>query len=327
MHSDGREAPVCAAAIAAAIALSLLVPAPSAHAAATGTATDALGDVTEYAPDLGDTTLTIGDDETVTVDTQVVPRPPAFWGGCAYYVVGTCIPSNMTVTWYFDYSSTSGSLSEGGADAKVVAVPARGQTFWESARWDPASGRFVSGAQPAIGAEPSATESLGDLRFTLRLSDLGIPRPATLNFGAISLYKSYTGTGLLLNYTDTAGPGSVTIPGLPPAPAPTPTTSPACTEAVVATNVLQSKIRKVKKRAAKGGRRAHRKLVRLKQHRKLLLQAMKAACAAPIDPEPGKAPSAAPPGCKLETKPVLQQEGTGIYAAWVYKSEVVVVCG
>lgn len=299
----------------------------TARAATTGTVDDPIGDTAEYAPDLGTTTVTIGDDETITVDTQVVPRPPALWGGCAYYVVGTCIPSNMTVTWYFDYSNTSGSLSEGGADAKVVAVPARGQTFWESARWDPASGRFVSGAQPAIGAEPSATESLGDLRFTMRLSDLGIPRPATLNFGAISLYKSYTGTGLLLNYTDTAGPGSVTIPGLPPAPAPAPTTSPACTEAVVATNVLQSKIRKVKKRAAKGGRRAHRKLVRLKQHRKLLLQTMKTACAAPIDPEPGKAPSTAPPGCKLETKPVLQQEGTGIYAAWVYKSEVVVVCG
>jgi hypothetical protein len=311
--------------IVTALALSLPAAPSSAAAAVTGSVADPIGDSAEYAPDLGTTTVTVGDDETITVDTQVTPRPPAFWGGCAYYVVGTCIPSNMTVTWYFDYSSTSGDLSEGGADAKVVAVPARGQTFWESARWDPASGRFVSGAQPAVGAEPVTPEAAGDLRWTLRLADLGIPRPATLSFGVASLYKSYTGTGLLLNHADTAGPGSIVIPALAVA-APPPSADAPCKAALGRTNALQRKIRKARKEARHGGRSARRKLRRLKKRRGTLVKAMRRTCAAPIDAQPGNPPSSAPPGCKLETKPVLQQEGTGIYATWVYRSEVVVVC-
>lgn len=57
------------------------------------------------------------------------------------------------------------------------------------------------------------------------------------------------------------------------------------------------------------------------------MRAMKRRCGPPVAASPGApAPTAAPPGCELVTKPVLQQEGTGIFAQWVVKPEVVVEC-
>jgi hypothetical protein len=295
-------------------ALSLSLPA-IAGAAASGSFDDPIGDSPQYAADLGATTVTVGDDDTITVNTRIVPRPPAGWGGCAY-VVGTfpfetCVPANMNVTWYFDYSPSSGSVADGGADAKVVVVPSRGQVFWESDRWDASSGRYASGAQPAGAEDP------GGVTWTLRLADLGIPKPATLRVWAVSLYKSYNGLGTLLNYTDTAGPGSVAIAG----PVATAGAPDACKQAIAKANTLQHAIRKLK---GKRGAEARRRRARLRGKRKRALKAMASNCAAPVDP--AAAPAKAPPGCHLVTKPVLKQEGTGIYAPWVIKPEVVVEC-
>jgi hypothetical protein len=302
-----------------AVSLLLAVAPASAGAAASGSFDDPVGDTTEFAPDLGATTVTVGDDDVLSVNTRIVPRPPAFWGGCAYYVVGTCVPANMNVTWYFDYSPTAGSVADGGADAKVVVVPARGQTFWESARWDAANGRFTAGARPA------AAEDAGGVTWSLRLADLGIPEPATLRVWAVSLYRSYNGLGVLFDYSDMAGPGTVSIP-VPPGAAGDGGATPACREAIVDANRLQRKLRRAKRAVAKGGgRKARRRLARLRTRRNSALKAMRDSCATPVDPA-GPPPASPPPGCQLVTKPVLQQEGTGIYAPWVIKPEVVVEC-
>lgn len=296
-------------------ALALLSPA-TAGAATSGGFDDPIGDSPEYAADLGTSTVTVGDDDIISVNTRIVPRPPAGWGGCAY-VVGTfpfetCVPSNMNVTWYFDYAPGSGDLAADGADAKALVVPSRGQTFWESDRWDAGSGRYASGAQPAGSEDP------GGVVWNLHLADLGIPKPATVRIWAVSLYKSYNGLGTLLNYTDTAGPGTIAIDG--PAPV-SGGTSKACTRSLAKANHLQRALRKAKRRHA-----PRRRVRRLRHKRKLALKATKHRCHTQSEESAGSPPSTAPPGCHIETKPVLQQEGTGIYAPWVIKSEPVVVC-
>jgi hypothetical protein len=53
------------------------------------------------------------------------------------------------------------------------------------------------------------------------------------------------------------------------------------------------------------------------------VRSLKRACGKPVAQE---APEAAPPGCRLVTKPVLKQEGVGIFAKWVVQPEVVVEC-
>ena len=304
-----------AVAVAAIWVAALLVPAP-AHGATSASFDDPIGDSTYYAPDLGATTLTVGDDDTLKVDTRIVPRPPAYWGGCAYTVgffpYQTCVPANMNVTWYLDFLRAAGSVADGGADAKVTVIPTRGQTFWESARWDRANGRFSAGAKPA------ATEDAGGVTWTLGLADLGIPRPATVQVRAFSLYKSYNGVGTLLEYSDAAGPGAVAVTG-PDAPG----AGAACVRATRRVNSLQRRIRAAKRRAARGSRAAKRRLARLRAQRRRALKRMKRACGAPVT---GAAPTTAPPGCRLVTKTVLKQEGIGIYAKWVLKPEVVVEC-
>ena len=168
----------------------------------------------------------------------------------------------MNVTWYFDYAPTGGSVADGGADAKVTVVPSRGQTFWESARWDVANGKFSAGAKPA-GAEDS-----GGVTWTLVLADLGIPKPATLRVWAVSLYKSYNGLGTLLSYSDTAGPGSVVLSGpIPDRSGPVN----ACRRAIGKANGLQQRIRKAKQGK---GKSARQRLSRLRAKRKRALKAM-----------------------------------------------------
>ncbi len=307
-------------ALLVAFALLCCLPVASTAAATSGSFEDPIGDVLEFAPDLGATTVTVGDDETIAVDTRIVPRPPAFWGGCAYYVVGTCIPADMTVTWYLDHTPGSGSVADDGADAKVVVIPRRGETFWEGSRWDTANGRFSAGAQPA-GAEDS-----GGARWTLRLADLGIPRPATLRIWAVSLYKSYNGLGTLLEYEDKAGPGTVAVEAPPGTSGPAGVAaSGPCKRKTRTVNAIQRRIRALRRHADDGNRRARRKLRRLRDTRGRAVRAMKHRCGPPADDE-APPPTSAPPGCKLVTKPVLQQEGVGIYAEWVVKPEVVVEC-
>ena len=203
MFARSRNAAVLA------IALTCWLAPGTAGAASSASFDDPVGDTIYFAPDLGATTVTVGDDDTITLDTRIVPRPPAYWGGCGYTVgvfpYQTCVPADMNVTWYLDFASGAGSVADGGADAKVTAIPRGGQTFWESARWDTANGRFAAGAKPA-GAEDSAGAG-----WKLNLADLGIPKPATARIWVVSLYKSYNGVGTLLNYSDVAGPGSINI--------------------------------------------------------------------------------------------------------------------
>jgi hypothetical protein len=315
----GKESWIIRTAAVLAIAVVSWVLPTTAGASSSASFDDPIGDVAYYAPDLGATTVTIGDDETVTLDTRIVPRPPAYWGGCAYTVGAfpyqTCVPANMNVTWYLDFASGAGSVADGGADAKVVAIPSRGQTFWESARWDTANGKFSAGAKPA------GTEDSGGAGWRLNLADLGVPRPATVRIWVVSLYKSYNGLGTLLNYSDEAGPGTVSIAGLPAAGAPDADRS--CTRATNRVNRLQRRIRAAKRRAARGSRSARKRLARLRSQRKRALRTMKRRCGSPVR---GTPPTSAPPGCRLVTKTVLKQEGIGIYAQWVLKPEVVVEC-
>ncbi len=300
-------------AAALAIAIACLALPASAGAASNASFDDPIGDSTYYAADLGATTVAVGDDDTINVDTRIVPRPPAYWGGCAYTVGAfpyqTCVPANMNVTWYLDFSANGGSVADDGADAKVTAVPSRIQTFWESSRWDVANGKFAAGAKPAGG------EDAGGAHWTLRLADLGIPRPATVRIWVVSLYKSYNGVGTLLNYADKAGPGSVQVAG-PPGAVSGP--NPSCARATSKVNRLQRKIRAAKRRGA-----SPRRLRRLRSQRRRALRRMKRNCGAPVT---APAPATAPPGCRLVTKTVLKQEGIGIYAKWVLKPEVVVEC-
>jgi len=293
------------------------LPATGAAAATSGSFEDEIGDSDEFAPDLGLTTVAIGDDETISVDTRFESRPPAFWGGCAYYVVGTCIPADMTVTWYLDHTPGAGSLADGGADAKVVAIPRRGKTTWEGSNWDTANGRFSAGAPPVAGDDEDGA------RWTLRLADLGIPRPATLRIWAVSLYKSYNGLGVLLEYEDVAGPGTIPVEAAPGVVAPV-SAGRSCRRKARAVNRIQRRLRTLRRRAGRGNRSAQRKLRRTRAVRRRAVRAMKRRCGAPVKQE--EPPAAAPPGCKLVTKPVLKQEGVGIHAEWVVKPEVVVEC-
>jgi hypothetical protein len=312
MFARSRNAAVLA------IAMTCWLAPGTAGAASTASFDDPVGDSIYFAADLGTTTVTVGDDDTVTLDTRIVPRPPAYWGGCGY-IVGvfpyqTCVPANMNVTWYLDFASGAGSVADSGADAKVTAIPSKGQTFWESARWDAANGRFAAGAKPA-GVEDSAGAG-----WKLNLADLGIPKPATARIWVVSLYKSYNGVGTLLNYSDVAGPGSVSIGDVAAAGA---VVDPSCTRATGRVNKLQRQIRAAKRRAAKGSRSARRRLARLRSQRKRALKSMKVRCGPPVK---GTPPTSAPPGCRLVTKTVLKQEGIGIYAKWVLRPEVVVEC-
>ena len=300
-------------AVTLAIAIACLTSPAWAKAASSGSFDDPVGDSTYYAADLGATTINVADDDTLTVDTRIVPRPPAYWGGCAYTVGAfpykTCVPANMNVTWYLDFAGNSGSVANGGADAKVAAIPSQIQTFWESSRWDAANGKFAAAAKPAAG------EDAGGAHWTLRLADLGIQRPATVRIWIVSAYKSHNGVGTLLDYSDTAGPGSVQVAG-PPGALSGP--NPSCAQAARRVNRLQRRIRAAKRRGA-----GHRRVERLRSQRKRALRKMKRNCGAPVTTPP---PATAPPGCRLVTKTVLKQEGIGIYAKWVLKPEVVVEC-
>jgi hypothetical protein len=311
---------VSQARILAVLASATLLLCPTAAAAASSASfDDPIGDSLNFAPDLGRTTITMGDDEAITVDTRIIPRPPAYWGGCAYYVgfppFQTCVQADMNVTWYLDHTGGSGSVADGGADAKVVVIPRRGQTFLESSRWDSANGKFSAGAEPAYG------EDSGGAHWTLRLTDLGVPRPSTLRLRVVSLYKSYNGLGELLNYSDTAGPGSIAIP--PTAGQGNSAGSRPCKRATGRANLLQRRLRVAKRSAAKGKGKARHRLKALRSKRNRALKKMKRACGGPVTGDP---PSSAPPGCHLVTKPVLKQEGVGIFAKWVIQPEVVVEC-
>jgi hypothetical protein len=63
---------------------------------------------------------------------------------------------------------------------------------------------------------------------------------------------------------------------------------------------------------------------RLRTKKNAAVRKMKRVCGKPVQEAPP--PATAPPGCHLVTKPVLKQEGVGIFAKWVVQPEVVVEC-
>jgi len=271
--------------VALIVAFALALPA-TATAATSGSFDDPIGDSTQYAPDLGATTISVGDDDTIVVDTRIVPQP------------------EMSVTWYLDYSPSSGSDADGGADAKVVAAPSQGQTLWESDRWNAASGEFSAVARPA-GAEYG-----GGATWTLGIGDLGIPRPATLRVWVVSELRGYS---------DMAGPGTVVLSGSLSVGGAA-EEGQGCAMAIGRTNALQHKIRKAMR---KQRRAARRRVARLRAKRMRALMATEQRCGAEVG---SGSPRSAPPGCHLVTKPVLWQNGTGPYAPWALRSEAVVDC-
>ena len=304
------------ASVAALVVVAIFAWASPSSAATSGVVNDAIGDVTYYAADLGTTTVTINDDGAIAVNTRIVPRPPAGWGGCAYYVgffpYQTCIPSNMNVTWYLDFRPGAGSLSDSGADAKVLAVPSRGTTTWESDRWDAANGRFVSGAVPAAAEDP------GGVTWTLR-SRPGHPPagddPATHRLDLQVLHRNRRAARL----HRVAGPGSIPVAGPPKVAGP----SRACSKAASLANTLARQIKATERSARRGSRSARRRLRRLRAQRASVLKTIKKKCAKPAR---GPPPTSAPAGCRLVTKPVFVLEGFGSNAKYVLREQVVVDC-
>ncbi len=150
---------------------------------ASGSFDDAIGD-SPYAADLGATTVTVGDDDTITVDTRLLSRADA----------------RVNVTWYFDY------FGGRGPDAKVAVVSSWGRALWKSARRGAPRERFSPGVQPA------GAESPGGVVWALRLADLGIPTPAVLRVWAVSRHRFYNDIGVLVTASDTAGPTALSLP-------------------------------------------------------------------------------------------------------------------
>ena len=159
--------------------------------------------------------------------------------------------------------------------------------------------------------------------WTLRLADLGLARPATIRLRVVSSYKSYTGLGVLVDYTDVAGPGSVAVAGPPKVGGP----SRACASATSLVNRLARQIKSATKATRRGRRAARRaalrRLRKLRAQRTSALKTVKRKCAAPVR---GPAPTSAPAGCRLVTKPVFVLEGTGSNSKYVLREQVVVEC-
>ena len=133
---------------------------------------------------------------------------------------------------------------------------------------------------------------------------------------AVSLYKSYNSLGTLLDYEDRAGAWNRRVAGPPPAPPrPAAAVNGPCKRKLKAVNTVQRRIRSLRKRAERGSTGARRKLRRTRRTRTRAVRAMKTPLPPPAEEQAPPAPAAAPPGCELVTKPVLQQEGTGIYAS------------
>ncbi len=185
------------------LALVALCALPGAAAAGPNDFDDPIGDMPTYAADLGTTTVLDGGD-TLSVETAIVSRPPAGWGGCAYSVGSACIPAEMSVTWYLDHAP-GGNPTDDGADVKVVVVPDQGLSFWTSERWSTAGDRYLPGPRPL------GSEAPGALRWSARLSDLGIERPASVRVWAVSSFRSPPGIGTPLDLEDRAGPGTVSL--------------------------------------------------------------------------------------------------------------------
>ncbi len=172
------------------------------------------------APDVLDLVVDSNDAGELGVVTRFVPRPPAGWGVCVPFVPNspTCFPPDMRVDWFFDFAPGAGAPSEGGADARVTAVPGAGTTTMELSRWAGARG-WVTGAPPAFRTAPA--DPYLDLGWGTTLAELGIAPGTEVAMLAAASYKSFSGLGLGTSYLDRAPDTGVvrfTAAGAPAAP-------------------------------------------------------------------------------------------------------------
>jgi hypothetical protein len=253
------------------VAMSFLLPAAAGASPSIGSFNDSIGDMPKFAADLGATTVTVGDDDTIVLDTRIAQRPPDYWGGCADYLGAPqrpdCAPSKASVTWYLRYSGGSGE-----ANAKVVAMPGRDRTLWQSYRWDAGAGEFVAGAEPVAAGDP------GGATWTLSLADLGIPRPATLRIWAVSLYETEDALGVPARYSDTAGPGTVSLAGPVAGTGGGSWADGSCARAIGHAYRLQRRIHRVRHGA---GASRHNRLARLRARHRRALKATTHRCEIP----------------------------------------------
>ena len=173
---------------------------------------------------------------TLSVVTRFAPRPPAGWGLCVPFVPGSpsCFPLDMRVDWFLDAVPGAGSLADEGADARVTAVPTRGQSVMELARFDVTRG-WVTGPVPGLtqtGGSPTL-----DLGWQAAFASLGIAPGSAVAIRVVSRYRTFTGLGTPLVYEDRApdaGGLQVTLAGVPAGSGPPP--DPACKRAATAVN-------------------------------------------------------------------------------------------
>ena len=123
----------------------------------------------------------------------------------------------MRVDWFLELVPGAGSAADGGADARVTAVPGAGTTTMELSRWDAARG-WVTGPPPAFQVVPA--DPVLDLAWGAPYADLGIAPGTRVGVVAVSQYRSFTGLGTQTSYADRApdaGALALTAAGTPPA--------------------------------------------------------------------------------------------------------------
>ena len=98
----------------------------------------------------------------------------------------------MRVDWFLELVPGAGSAADGGADARVTAVPGAGTTAMELSRWDAARG-WVTGPPPAFQVVPA--DPVLDLAWGAPYADLGIAPGARVGVVAVSQYRSFTSLG------------------------------------------------------------------------------------------------------------------------------------
>jgi hypothetical protein len=210
------------------------LPAAPAQAAVTVSIEDPL-EGTPFVPDLGRTSLSLGEQSMLVAETLIVARPPAGWGGCVPLPTGICLPAQMSVSWYFD-DGPDGSPAQYGADAKVVATPAQETTTWQSLRWDRSDQHWVAGAVPA-----GATDISG-VRWSILASELGLAPNATVSVRVVARFRATGANGEVVETRDESGPFALPLGGLAPAPAPAAALAPASPSRPDATEVQGTRV-------------------------------------------------------------------------------------
>lgn len=220
----------------------------AAPAAVTVTADDPL-DAAKGVPDLGRTTITIGEDAVLSVQTLVVASPPVGWTDCVQLSAGGCWPTRMSVSWYFDLVE-GGSPVDGGAEASVVATPDGLTTRWSARLWVGRGNRlWKEVAVPAGSVDPDG------LRWSLPARALGLPPkvPTTAtstspaaSVRVVSRSTPFSQDAQAPEQRDQAGPFVLPLASLPGA-VKAPVITAACTTATARLAKLDARIAKLEK--------------------------------------------------------------------------------